>query len=289
MNLMMNLQNPKLCKICNSPKLKIFRHTAKCKNCGVLLYYPYPKDDEEIINSGEIKSSGTSYSWYAKSSFLNHNNFTQMLRYTIDKSYTEKSFNVLDFGGGGGQFALVCKSHFPRSKVYITDIDDSSLLDEWKKYNIQISHLDFLKDSTKFDFIFMNDVFEHLSNPGNILGILHDKLKNNGKIFIDTPRQFFIYPITKILSKDLYSKVLKGTVSSAHLQIWSKTSFLKCITNSNLSMSKYKEIGEFTMEPDFYMKNMGIKSVFIKRLGRIFYQLTLKVLKNKILSVLKKK
>lgn len=286
---MMNLQNPMLCKICNSPKIKIFRHTAKCKNCGVLLYYPYPKDDEEIINSGDVKSFGDSFSWYAKSSFLNHKNFTKMLQYTIDKSYTEKTFNVLDFGGGGGQFALVCKSHFPRSKVYITDIDDSSLLDEWKKYNIQISHKDFLNDTTKFDFIFMNDVFEHLSNPDTILCILQNKLKSNGKIFIDTPRQFLIYPITKILSKDLYSKVLKGTVSTAHLQIWSKKSFLKCITNSNLFLSKYKEIGEFTMDPDFYMKNMGIKSFFIKGLGRIFYQLTLKVLKNKILAVLKKK
>ena len=285
----MNERNPKLCKICDSPKIQIFRHTAKCKNCGVLLYYPYPKDDEGIINSGEVKSFGDSFSWYAKSSFLNHKNFTKMIRYTIDKSYTERTFNILDFGGGGGQFALVCKSHFPRSNVYITDIDDSALLEEWKQYNIQISHSDFLNDITKFDFIFMNDVFEHLSNPEDILAILSDKLKTNGKIFIDTPRQFLIYPITKLLSKDLYTKVLKGTVSAAHLQIWSKTSFKKCITNSNLSISKYSEIAEFTMNPDFYMKNMGINSPFIKKLGRIFYQLTLKVLKNKILSVLEKK
>ena len=285
----MNLKNPNLCKICNSSKLEIFRHTAKCKNCGVLLYYPYPKNDEQIINSGEVKPSGVDFSWYAKSSFLNHNNFTKMLRFTVDQSYTDKAFNVLDFGGGGGQFALVCKSHFPRSNVYITDIDDNALLDEWKQNNIQIPYLDFLNDSTKFDFIFMNDVFEHVSDPEKILGVLSNKLKMNGKIFIDTPRQFWIYGITKLLSKNLYSKVLKGTVSLAHLQIWSETSFLKCISDSNLCVNKYTEIGEFTMEPEYYLNNMGIKSNFMRKLGKIFYKLTLKFLKNKILSVLEKK
>ena len=75
----MNELNPKLCKICGSKKIQIFRHTAKCKNCGVLLYYPYPKDDEEIINSGEFKSFGNSFSWYARSSFYNHKNFTNII------------------------------------------------------------------------------------------------------------------------------------------------------------------------------------------------------------------
>ena len=274
------------CKICGSPKLNIFKHTAKCKKCGVLLYYPYPKNEEEISNSGE--QIGIDFDWYADSCFSNHKNFTNMLRFTIDESYTNKSFDILDFGGGGGQFALICKSHFPRSKVYITDIDDDALLDEWKNYNEQISYLDFKDDSKKFDFIFMNDVFEHLIEPQKILKNLSSKLKPNGKIFIDTPRQFWIYTFTKLLSKDLYTKVLLGTVSLSHLQIWSYKSFRKCISSSNLSINKYKEIAEFTMEPEFYMENMAIKSDFIKSIGKLFYKFTLRFLKNKIICVLEK-
>tara|TARA_A100001035_G_scaffold243378_1_gene210381 strand:- start:472 stop:1356 length:885 start_codon:yes stop_codon:yes gene_type:complete len=279
-----------LCKICGSSNLLIFENTAKCKNCGILLYYPYPKKDEDIINSGEKKDSffGEKFDWYAKSSFFNHINFTNMLRYTINKSYTNKEFNILDFGGGGGQFALICKSHFPKANIYITDIDDDTLLNEWAQYNNQISALEFTNNTIKFDFIFMNDVFEHLSCPEKVLLTLSEKLRPNGKIFIDTPRQFWIYRITKLLSKNLYKKLLKANVSLDHLQIWSYRSFRKCILKSNLSISKYKEVAEFTMEPEFYLDNMDIKSGFLRYMGKIFYKITLKFLKNKIMCVLEK-
>ena len=275
-----------ICKICGSNSLNIFRHTAKCRECGVLLYYPYPLEDKQLVDKGEKKFFGNKINWYSRSSFNNHNNFTNMLRFTIDQSFTKKSLDVLDFGGGGGQFASVCKSHFPLAKVYITDIDDSLLFDEWAPFNIQIPHLEFEKDNTRFDFIFLNDVFEHLSNPSEILGQLLKKLKPNGKIFIDTPRQFCIYPITKILSKNLYGKLIKGNVSKSHLQIWSRKSFKKCIFENKFSILKYLEIGEFTMDPDFYLNNMQINLPFLRFCGKFFYFLSKKFFKNKITVVL---
>jgi hypothetical protein len=44
------------CKICGSQSLVVFAHTAKCSNCGILLYYPYPDDDSQLLSSGEGKS-----------------------------------------------------------------------------------------------------------------------------------------------------------------------------------------------------------------------------------------
>ena len=278
----------KLCKICGSNKLKIYRHTAKCENCKVLLYYPYPKSDTEITASGDTKTNGTNLEWYLRSSFSNHINFTNMLLFTIKKSSNHKEIDILDFGGGGGQFALVCKSHFPLSKIYITDINDNSLLNEWSNYNIQINHDEFLSNNKKFDYIFLNDVFEHLSDPIEILTILSNKLKSNGKIFIDTPRQFWIYPITKLISKKIYNKVLNGSVSTAHLQIWSNKSFQIAINKVNLFIHKYEEIGEFTMDPDYYLDNMKINSYFLRLLGKFFFYFSKLFLKNKIICVLKK-
>lgn len=266
----------------------VFAHTATCDNCGVMLYYPYPDDDNQLLSNGEGKNwpRDRVLSWYSKSSFYNHTNFTNMIRFAMDESYKGKELDILDYGGGGGQFALVCKSHFPASTVYITDISDESLLQEWSAKNIQIPFRSFAKDETKFDFIFLNDVFEHVSDPGFVLKQLAGKLKTGGKLFIDTPKQFWIYPFARLVSKSLYSKVLRGTVSTAHLQIWSKKSFELVVRGSGLKVSKYEESSEYTMPADFYLKNMGITNPILKLAGRVFYGNAKWLAKNKIVCVL---
>ena len=272
------------CKICGSSSLTIFAHTAKCNSCGVLLYYPYPADDVELIASGAGKAWTRKdvLNWYSKSSFYNHVNFTSMLRFTLDESCKNKKLDILDYGGGGGQFALICKSHFPESTVYITDISDESLLDEWRCMNVQLPFSNFDQDKVKFDYIFLNDVFEHVSDPLLVLG----QLKSGGKIFIDTPKQFWLYPITSFLSKTLYAKVLRGTVSTAHLQIWSRYSFNFIVKKSRLKVVAYEESSEYTMPAGFYMKNMGITNPLLKFMGHIFYKNAKWLAKNKIVSVL---
>jgi 2-polyprenyl-3-methyl-5-hydroxy-6-metoxy-1,4-benzoquinol methylase len=146
-----------------------------------------------------------------------------------------------------------------------------------------------VKDDTKFDFIFLNDVFEHVSDPGLVLKKLSIKLKTDGKLFIDTPKQFWIYPFTKLVSKSLYTKVLIGTISTAHLQIWSKKSFELVVRESELKIRKYEESSEYTMPANFYMKNMGITNPILKLAGRAFYGSAAWIAKNKIVCVLGKR
>lgn len=277
----------KKCKICGSSNLTIFVHTAKCHNCGILLYFPYPKDDKQLVAEGKGKKwlKKDVLNFYSESYYYNHNNLTNMLLFAMDKTFTKRKLNILDYGGGGGQFASVCKSIFPKSTIYITDISDESLLDEWKPFNIQIPFKDFQHNQKKFDFIFLNDVLEHVSNPQFVLKQLSGKLKGDGKIFIDTPKQFWIHTATKIFSKTLYSKLLKGTVGMSHLQIWSKKSFEFVLNESNLEINKYKEINEFTMPANFYLKNMAIKNPMITFLGKIFYANARRLTKNKIICV----
>jgi len=276
------------CKICGSSSLTIYAHTAKCGECGVLLYWPYPKNDNDLVQEGVGKkwSRESTFEWYSRSSFYNHSNFTNMLRFTMDESFKGRKLDILDYGGGGGQFALVCRSHFPEATVYITDISDDSLLDEWKSLNVQIPFSGFAGDTRKFDLIFLNDVFEHVSDPLQVLQQLSGKLKAGGLIFIDTPKQFWIYPVARLLSGALYAKILRGTVSTAHLQIWSKRSFELIADKCNLSIARYVEESEYTMPADFYMHNMGIKNPLIRLAGSLFYRNAKYLAKNKIMSVL---
>jgi 2-polyprenyl-3-methyl-5-hydroxy-6-metoxy-1,4-benzoquinol methylase len=273
------------CKICDSASLQVFEHTAKCRECGVLLFYPYPTQLQ--LEKGEFNNAW-SESWYKDAAWLNHINFTQMLRFAIGKPISANNVNVLDFGGGGGQFALVCKSSVINSTIYIVDFADSALLDAFRPLNRQIKHLDFEQDETRFDYIFLNDVFEHVSDPLGVLKILSGKLNENGKIFIDTPKQFWLYPILKFVSKDLYTKLLRGTVSTNHLQIWTKDSFEFVVHKSGLLIDKYEEISEYTMQPEFYMKNMNITNPAIYLAGKLFYRGAKYIAKNKIICLLSK-
>lgn len=279
------------CKICGGGDLTFYAHTASCRNCGVLLYWPYPKSDDAIVAEGEVKAwpVESTLDWYSRSSFLNHDNFTSMLRFASDDSMKHRTLDILDYGGGGGQFALVCKSHFPQSNVFITDIVDDALLEEWKPFNTQILFNKFAEDNTKFDVIFLNDVFEHVSDPVKVLTQLAGKLKESGRIFIDTPRQFWVYPFTKWFAKNLYTKILRGTVTIYHLQIWSKTAFETAVQSSDLKIVKYEETSEYTMPARFYLDNMGITNPVVRFFGGLFYRNAKYIAKNKIQCTLEKR
>jgi 2-polyprenyl-3-methyl-5-hydroxy-6-metoxy-1,4-benzoquinol methylase len=211
-----------------------------------------------------------------------------MIRFAMDESHKWRELRVLDYGGGGGQFAFVFKSHFPQSTVYITDINDNRLLDEWGCCNRQIPFEQFPSDRNTYDFIFMCDVFEHISDPTSTLLQLICKLNDNGKIFIDTPKYFWLYPVLQRTSKYLYSRLLKGTVSMAHLQLWSKESFYMVVKEAGLAVTKYSETSEFTMPADFYLHNMGINNKLLRIIGRLFYKSSKVLVRNKIMSVLSK-
>ena len=294
--------NKKNCKICNSEKLKIIFHVAICQDCKVLLFYPYPENDEDIfknkkytkdniaINNNFEETKKRQLDYILKSGNLNISNFKQMIEFSIPKNYKEGKLEVLDYGGGGGQFASILKEMFPKSEVYITDLYDEKLLNEYSFFNNQIKFSEFKNDKTKFDFIFLNDVFEHLSDPANVLKTLKNKLKDkDSRIFIDTPKKFWIYEFSSIFSKNLYRKILNGTVDQDHQQIWSKKSFYLIAKNSGLVIDKYKELTEFTQPASFYLDAMKIKNLILRILGKIFYLCAPIIAKNKIISTLRNK
>ena len=275
------------CKICGSSRLTVFAHTAKCGDCGVLLYWPYPKSDAELMQGeGKAWSPDRARDWYSKSSFYNHTNFTNMLRFTLGEESKNRRLDILDYGGGAGQFALVALSHFPEARVFITDMADEALLDEWRPFNTQIPFRQFADDRQTFDAIFLNDVFEHVSDPVVVLQQLAAKLKPGGRMFIDTPKQFWLFGSSRLFWPALHRKILQGTVSTAHLQIWTRQAFERVVRDGGLRISKYTETSEYTMPPEFYLKNMGIQQPLVRACARLFYRNAKYLAKNKIMCVL---
>ena len=77
-----------------------------------------------------------------------------------------------------------------------------------------------------------------------------------------------------------------GTVSKAHLQIWSKESFYYVANKSGLKVDKYKIVSEYTMPAEHYLRNFGIKNKALIMLGKLFYKFAGVFSKNKIMAVL---
>lgn len=269
------------CKICGGASLEVLQHTAKCAGCGVLLYYPYPASSVACYVSDAEKRS-----WYGRAAPYNLSNFAHIIQFVTKGRNPAEALSVLDYGGGGGQFAVVLKSLFPGAKVSLVDASDDSALEEWKPFNHRIRFADFGNDTTRFDLIFLNDVFEHLDDPVGTLRQLAGKLTERGEIFIDTPRQFWIYPVTRLFSRRLHAAVLRGTVSTMHLQIWSDRAFHVAVEAAGLEIVKFSKWAEFTMPSDFYLDNMQIRSRVLRAAAKLVYGAAELLLRNKIACVL---
>jgi len=280
--------NDSLCKICGYEALTLRAHTARCPQCGVLLYYPYPSDEELRRDESPEEIQAEYVAWYERASYRSHENFTTVIDFTISPDRASEALQLLDFGGGGGQFALVARSHLPHADVSIVDVSDAALLEPWKSFNRPIRFEDFDNDGTRFDYIFMNDVFEHLSDPVGVLSRLRGKLAPDGGIFIDTPRQFWLYPVLRFLPlPSIYEKLLVGTVSKSHLQIWSDRAFQRAITDAGFTAEKLAVSSALTMDADFYLERMGIRGGPLLAMGRLLHAAGRLILRNKIFCVLR--
>jgi 2-polyprenyl-3-methyl-5-hydroxy-6-metoxy-1,4-benzoquinol methylase len=274
------------CKVCGSPSLTIFKHTARCSACGVLLFFPYPPPDTLAPKGDRAFRQKLWLKWYCESGSRSPRNFANMIRFALRDCRHDRELSILDYGGGGGQFAFSALSYFPKATVWITDIDDDGLLPQYSVANRQIPYARFPDDPTRFDIIFLNDVFEHVEAPLETLSLLATKLNVGGRVLVDTPKTFWLYPVLRAAAPSLYGKLCDGTVTRAHLQIWTRRSFEHVVRASSLRIARYAEVSEFSMPPDFYLESMAVKSAAMRLAGRLFYSNARWLAKNKIMAVL---
>lgn len=276
------------CKLCGCDRLVRFGHTARCRGCGAMLYYPYPTPNLLPHNNFKDGRPWDGYeAWYYAAASRNHTNFTNQLRFAAEGWATDFAGDVLDYGGGGGQFALVVSSHFPNVTTWFTDINQNALLRQWRPFNRPIPFSEFPRDPTKFDAIFLNDVYEHVESPHEVMRLLATKLKPGGRVFVDTPKVFWLYPLLRIANRRLYARLCRGTISRSHLQIWTRRAFETVTRAGGLRIERYRECSELTMPATYYLDLMGIRQPLLRLLGRVFHRSVHVLARNKIMAVLR--
>ena len=194
-------------KLKNNPLIKLFSQLDVIKETDLELFYKGTRDVKEInvlidkdsgalilekciknldkyysLNQDYSKNENTTLinGVYINSSPLEDDYF----RYNL---YKESLINnsILDFGCGKGGFLKLLKENNVSNDLTGLELNQTNN----KNLNLGgIPCLFDLKNSvSKFDFIFLNHVFEHLDNPIKVLNDMIYRLNDKGKIIIEIP------------------------------------------------------------------------------------------------------
>ena len=149
-----------------------------------------------------------------------------MRRYELYKEELLDS-SVLDFGCGKGGFLKNLKYNNISKDLYgleLNQVNNRNINSNGIKC---VSHTHELK--TKFDYIFLNHVFEHLTDPINVLKNLIKLLKKDGKIIIEIP-----HGDDFLIKKSKLQSFKKFTFWSEHVCLYTEKLFSKLLKEINI-------------------------------------------------------
>lgn len=162
---------------------------------------------------------------------------------------------ALDFGSGIGSLGLLLAQH--GIKVTLSEIN--SRLNDYAKWRFEqrgISAPDFIDLNTnqlptnEFDFISALDVLEHSIDPGKILMMLGEALREGGLLFIHMPQQ----------SDDYHPMHLWNGINVLASKIEQAGLLLEHATSSTLILRKGVEI-QYVIQPEALLNNSPANNI----------------------------
>mgnify|MGYP001256287834 CR=1 FL=1 len=173
-----------------------------------------------------------------------------------------KEISILDFGAGWGFWLNHLKSY--NFDVYAYEISQSRI--EFIKKN-QINVISSIENSVnKFDFIYSEETFEHISNPRETLINLSKMLKNEGFILLRFPSSFLF----KFKLNEKYEPSSDCAHPLEHINLLKKKSFDKMIEDSNLKIINFKS--QFSFSVKNFLKDIKnffyFDSILLKKINK---------------------
>lgn len=168
-------------------------------------------------------------------------------RYEFIKKNSKKGAKILDFGCGTGGFLHLIKDEYDVYGVEMSDIYRNILEKENLKMYKYIDNV-----NTKFDIICLWHVFEHLDKPLEILKNISEKLKKNGKIYIEVPHSNDI-----LINRYDCDDFKKFTYWSEHLILHTKESLKTFIEAVDLNVIDIINIQRYDLINHLYWLAKG--------------------------------
>lgn len=179
------------CPICDNEKTKELLSWKKftinkCRNCQLIFTIPLPSDNEivEFYQGFMFKKPENS-----RIQRLTQKRKKELKKYFSltenTKDLSNKKF--LDFGGGTGvAYNALREIGFD---TYYHDLDKEAIAFTMEKFGLKSNNTvhNIKNCDIKFDYIFSDNVIEHVKYPYNFLNDLIDQLNEGGTIVIKTP------------------------------------------------------------------------------------------------------
>ena len=191
----------------------------------------------------------------------------------LSKKYLNNKFHVLEIGCGSGVILKYLSIKFKFKKKNLTGIEPSVNIYKELRFNrffqIYNKFLDNLTTKKKYDFIIMDNVFEHFEYPRKSLKKINQILKENGIIYIAIPNT----EIIKTISDDPFN----------HTCNYNTNNIRTLLNNFNL---KVLRINKKNNQLNIIVKKENTKKIEFKENIRFKKKLKLKI--DKIKFSLKK-
>lgn len=237
-----------------------------------------------------------------KAAVLNKNLIGKLIYYyfpniflkTLSEINITKNTSILDVGSGSGEIIYNLKNLGIKN---ILGIDPYIKNDIIYKNKLQIQKKTIHELKSKWDFIMLNHVFEHLDDQLETLNSIHRLLKSNGICMIripivssfawdkykekwvqlDAPRHLFLHSIKSIqlLAEKSNLVIEKIIYDSTNLQFWGSEQYIKDIplmdnnsymVNEKKSIFSKKEINDYKIKAlKLNNEKMGDQCAFILR------------------------
>lgn len=154
------------------------------KSCGLALVTNQPSD-QALSDSYERLYYGAQGNNRTEQIKENSNDFKLQQHFdTLDGLIGLRGKRILDYGCGIGNFLTVARNSGAETAVGIESNDHARQQAKQRGFQVAADLNDL--GSETFDFIYMNDVIEHLRDPIAVCEELRRRLTDKGKIFVAT-------------------------------------------------------------------------------------------------------
>ncbi len=258
------------CRFCASndtkalyPTFDIFGNNFEIHNCSICRAYFLGSHPTKAILD---KAYDSTYYGEKDEKFLpiieNVLDYFRWRRAKRVSRYLKNGSKILDIGCGNGRF-LSSLLKFGNFELYGTEMDGNSAKRAMRINDIHLkigslSENDF--DGTYFDAITMYQVFEHLTEPKQMLETIQKKLKNNGIFVVSFPN-----------ISSLQSKIFKGKWfhldPPRHLLFFDPNDFSSLMEKYNFKLVK---INYISTEQNPYGMIQSMLNIFNKKREILF-------------------
>lgn len=229
---------------------------AKCLNCS-FMWQVYILNDEymsKLYNEWISAQNSLDKKKFApKSLFIQYAEEIRIIYQLFKKKPHE--IKVLDFGMGWGHWCLMAKAFNLNVKGFELSEDRASYA---KKQGINVIDKFSDLEDHQFDFIYINQVFEHIPNPQVTLKYLANLLSTDGIIRISVPNGI---KVEKQLKKPGWKAEKNAIHPLEHINCFTQKSLSKMAQNNNINVIKYIDIKYFIKHVFGYNTSLFFKKI----------------------------